>query len=219
MTANMINGVIRLHGRQYKTVALRVQEFRLSHPISEGWAISTNLVHCNADNVLFRAVITDPQGREIAVGYAEEQRTSKGINATSALENFETSAIGRALAAAGFAGTEYASADELVSALNQQKQLDGGASSARGNDRNHHPSWVREHKQYTAELKARSLTYEQVANFCEGRSWGRPASWTTEERARFLDDLDRGSFKDLYIPSEDNEPVFVPDEAEDRNVA
>jgi len=225
MAASMNNGIIRLHGRQYKTVALRVQEFRISHPISEGWAIVTNLVHCNADTVLFRASITDPNGREIAVGYAEEKRTAKGINATSALENCETSAIGRALAAAGFGGTEYASADELVNALNQQRHLNsggGGSSSAaptRRNDRNHHPSWTRDHKRYVAELKARSLTYEKVANFCEARSWGRPASWTTEERARFLEDLDKGTFKDLYVPSADQEPVFVPDADADLSVA
>ncbi len=41
---------------------------------------------------------------------------------TSALENAETSAIGRALAACGFAGTEYASADEVANAISQQKE-------------------------------------------------------------------------------------------------
>lgn len=219
MGASMNNGIIRLHGRQYKTVALRVQEFRLAHPIADGWAIVTKLVHCDADTVLFKAAITDPQGREIAVGYAEEKRTAKGINATSALENCETSAIGRALAAAGFAGTEYASADELVNALNQQRQLAGQSGAKRRNERNHHPSWTRDHKRYTAELKARTLTYEQVATFCEARNWGRPASWTFEERARFLEDLDKGTFKELYSPSEDSEPVFVPDEDADLNVA
>ena len=39
---------------------------------------------------------------------------------TSALENAETSAIGRALAALGLAGTEYASADEVANAITQQ---------------------------------------------------------------------------------------------------
>lgn len=221
MTASMNNGIIRLHGRQYKTVALRVQEFRLAHPIADGWAITTRLEHCSADTVLFRAAISDPQGREIAVGYAEEKRTAKGINATSALENCETSAIGRALAAAGYAGTEYASADELVNALNQQNKLNQSPSPspARRNDRNHHPSWTRDHKRYIAELKARSLTYEQVANFCEANSWGRPASWGSDERTRFLEDLDKGTFKDLYVPSDDQEPVFVPDEDADLNVA
>ncbi len=191
----VVNGVIHLHGRQYKTVSLRVHEFREQHPIDEGWAITTKLVHCDAETVLFRASILDPQGREIAIGFAEEKRTARGINSTSALENCETSAIGRALAAAGYAGTEYASADELVSALNQQQQQ---GAPRRGAERAHHPSWTRDHKRFIAALKARELTYETIAAFCEQRKWGRPASWTTEERSRFLDDLDNNAFKDLY---------------------
>ena len=43
------------------------------------------------------------------------------INATSALENAETSAIGRRLSALGFGGTEYASADEVANAIQQQQ--------------------------------------------------------------------------------------------------
>ena len=42
------------------------------------------------------------------------------INKTSALENAETSAVGRALAFLGFAGTEIASADEVANAIKQQ---------------------------------------------------------------------------------------------------
>jgi hypothetical protein len=56
----------------------------------------------------------------IATGYAEESRTSSQINRTSALENAETSAIGRALANFGMAGTEYASADEVAQAISQR---------------------------------------------------------------------------------------------------
>jgi hypothetical protein len=198
-------------------VALRVQEFREKHPISDGWAIRTELKHCDADTVLFRAVIVDPQGREIAIGYAEEKRASKGINATSALENCETSAVGRALAAAGFGGSEYASADELVSALNQQRQMEqGDGAQTRAAERNHHPSWTQDHKRFIAELKGRELSYGDVADFCESRKWGRPASWTTAERNRFLEDLDRGTFRDLYDPdTASGEQVFVPDEGAD----
>ena len=208
---SMANGIIRLHGRQYKTVALRVQEFREKHPLEEGWGLVTKIVHCDAETVLFRASIVDPQGREIAIGFAEEKRTNRGINATSALENCETSALGRALAAGGFGGSEYASADELVNALNQQRG--GGNSGGNGgggdrtmarpaaqNDRSHHPSWTRNHKPFLAELKNRDLQYEAVASYCERRKWGRPASWTTEERNRFLEDLDNSAFKDLYNP-------------------
>jgi hypothetical protein len=198
---SMANGIIQLHGRQYKTVALRVQEFREKHPIDEGWGLVTKIVHVDAETVLFRASIVDPQGREIAIGFAEERRSNRGINATSALENCETSALGRALAAAGFGGSEYASADELVNALNQQRNMgSGGGQRSQPPERSHHPSWTHNHKSFLSELKSRDLQYEAVAAYCEGRKWGRPASWTTEERGRFLEDLDRGAFKDLFDP-------------------
>lgn len=213
---SMANGVVHLHGRQYKTVALRVQEFRAQHPINEGWAISTELIHCNESTVLFKASIQDPQGRAVAVGYAEEKRTARGINSTSALENCETSAIGRALAAAGYAGTEYASADELVNALNQQRRTETAANTASPADRNHHPSWTRDHKRFYAELKDRNLEYRDIAEFCDQKGWGQPASWPTRDRSIFLKDLDSGKFKDLYDPAiADDEPVVVLDEGVD----
>ena len=52
-----------------------------------------------------------------------EEIGSSQINTTSALENCETSAIGRALASAGYHGTEFCSANELENALNQQSNL------------------------------------------------------------------------------------------------
>ena len=53
---------------------------------------------------------------------ALEEFGSSFINRTSALENAETSALGRALAAFGLHGTEFASADELINAkMNQNK--------------------------------------------------------------------------------------------------
>ena len=55
-----------------------------------------------------------------SVGTAEEFRNSSFINKTSALENCSSSALGRCLAAFGLSGSEYASAEELVNALNNQ---------------------------------------------------------------------------------------------------
>jgi hypothetical protein len=42
-----------------------------------------------------------------AVDYAEEIRTDRGVNSTSRIENGSTSAQGRALAAAGYAPTDW----------------------------------------------------------------------------------------------------------------
>lgn len=107
------NGVINIKGKQYKTVALRVQEFRAEFPY---YTIQT-LIVSQADPVIMRAEILDEDGRLIATGHAEEDRGASTINKTSALENCETSAIGRALAAFGLAGSEYASANEVEGAL------------------------------------------------------------------------------------------------------
>jgi len=117
-----VSGIVNIHGKQYKTVALRVSEFREGYKIDDGWGIETQCYAVDAQTVIMRAIITDPQGRVVATGYAEEERSQRGINSTSALENAETSAIGRALAAAGYAGTEYASADEVAQAVSKQAQ-------------------------------------------------------------------------------------------------
>lgn len=117
-----MSGIVNIHGKQYKTVALRVSEFREAYKIDDGWGIETQCYAVDAQTVIMRAIITDPQGRVVATGYAEEERSQRGINSTSALENAETSAIGRALAAAGYAGTEYASADEVAQAVSKQAQ-------------------------------------------------------------------------------------------------
>lgn len=118
-----MSGIVNIHGKQYKTVALRVSEFREGYPIDDGWGIETQCYAVDAQTVIMRAIITDPQGRVVATGYAEEERSQRGINSTSALENCETSAIGRALSAAGYAGDDsYASADEIAQAISKQAQ-------------------------------------------------------------------------------------------------
>ncbi len=111
-----MTGTVKIHGKEYKTVALRIQEFREKYP---GHTILTELVEANDTLVIVKATISW-EGVVIATGYAEEVRTASKINRTSALENAETSAVGRALAFFGLGGSEIASADEVASAINQQ---------------------------------------------------------------------------------------------------
>jgi hypothetical protein len=117
-----MTGTVLIHGKQYKTVACRVSEFRQKYRVEDGWGIKTDLIEHNENVVLMKAVIVNPQGAVIAIGHAEEKRTGR-INMTSAIENCETSAIGRALSVCGFAGSEFASADEVARAIQQQNQI------------------------------------------------------------------------------------------------
>jgi hypothetical protein len=58
-----------------------------------------------------------------ATGYAEETVSSRGVNQTSALENCETSAIGRALANAGYAPKGKRPSREEMSKVVAQKPV------------------------------------------------------------------------------------------------
>jgi hypothetical protein len=99
---NAPTGIINIRGKEYQTVALRVQLFRERHPEH---SLTTEIIGRDADCVVMRAIIADASERIIATGHSEEYRKSSQINKTSALENAETSAIGRALAAFGMGGT------------------------------------------------------------------------------------------------------------------
>lgn len=122
----MTKTTVNIRGKEYETVASRVSRFKAEH--KDDYAIRTILVERDAETVVMRAVIVkvkDGQELVMATGHAEERRASSTINKTSALENCETSAIGRALAAFGMAGTEFASADEVATAIKNQGAQNG----------------------------------------------------------------------------------------------
>lgn len=111
-------GKVMIHGNEYSTVALRIQEFRKAHP---NWEISTEIITADDKKVVMQGRIYTNEGKCIAIAHAEEVRNSNQINKTSCLLNCETSAVGRALAFAGFGGSEFvASAEEVVSALTKE---------------------------------------------------------------------------------------------------
>lgn len=113
-------GTVNIHGKEYKTVAKRVDEFRDLY--KQDYSIETEIVSADELIVVMKASIKTKDGFIIATGHAEEVRTASMINKTSALENCETSAIGRALASFGLAGTEFASANEVQQAIANQAQ-------------------------------------------------------------------------------------------------
>jgi len=123
----MNTGIVNIRGKEYMTVALRVQQFREKHPL---WAIETHVEDRTEEYVVMRCEISNEEGRILATGHAEEFRKSSQINSTSALENAETSCIGRALAALGFGGSEFASANEVQNAVAQQAKPRGNIDKA-----------------------------------------------------------------------------------------
>ena len=123
---------INIHGKEYKTVAERVNEFYTKYAgftrsiVTEILKDENNIVQVKATvRVDNNSLIPLPDSPDayvfslLGTGHAEEDRGKGRINDTSALENAETSAIGRALASIGLGGTEFASADELSNALHQ----------------------------------------------------------------------------------------------------
>ncbi len=116
IVGDMETGYVNIHGKRYETVALRVKRFRETTEYKH-YGIITEIIQRDTVVAVVRCAISDATGRVVSTGHSEEYRTDSGVNSTSALENAETSAIGRALAAFGMGGTEFASADEMTSAL------------------------------------------------------------------------------------------------------
>jgi hypothetical protein len=86
----------------YETVEERLVKYWKDHPDGQ---IHTKLLDSTASRFIVEASIyrTEADTRPWTTGLAEETVQGRGVNATSALENCETSAIGRALANAGYA--------------------------------------------------------------------------------------------------------------------
>ena len=86
----------------YEPVEVRLEKFWKEH---EDGRIETELLEASKDRfiVMARLYRTEADAKCWTTGIAEETVSQRGVNQTSALENCETSAIGRALANAGYA--------------------------------------------------------------------------------------------------------------------
>jgi hypothetical protein len=118
---NKSHGVAQRGGKKYTQVVHRMEAFRTVFGTDMG--VDTQIMVDDGQRVVIKATITDSNGICIGSGMAEEIRGQGNVNKTSALENCETSAIGRALACIGLAGGEYASANEMAAVPRKEEAL------------------------------------------------------------------------------------------------
>ena len=118
---NRTHGVSQRGGKKYTEVFVRVEQFRMA--FGEHMGIDTEILVDDGKRVVVKAIVTH-KGQTIGSGMAEEIRGSSNVNKTSALENCETSAIGRALASLGLHGGSYASANEIAAVSRKEKAME-----------------------------------------------------------------------------------------------
>lgn len=125
----------KISKKEYAEVNQRIKAFRMCYP--DGF-IKTELIKDEDGICMFKAIvgntmhIFDFDGQSqantitekeyiLGTGYAREERDSSYINATSYIENCETSAVGRALGMCGFGiDTAIASYEEMKSVENAE---------------------------------------------------------------------------------------------------
>jgi len=102
----------------YEPVEARLSRFWELH--AEDGRIETELVSHNNGHYIVKAIVFVGD-RQVATGLADEHTEAKGVNSRNALENAETSAIGRALANFNFAPKgKRPSREEMVKANVEQ---------------------------------------------------------------------------------------------------
>jgi len=104
----------------YETVESRLEKWWKDYPDGR---ISTKIEQATDTRYIVSAELykTEADAKAYATGLASESVSDRGVNSTSALENCETSAIGRALANAGYAAKgKRASREEMTKVVRSE---------------------------------------------------------------------------------------------------
>jgi hypothetical protein len=153
--------------QDYETVETRLEKWHDKFPDSR---VETELIEAsNTRFIVFCKLFkTEADPKPCATGLAFETITEKGVNSTSALENCETSAIGRALANAGFAAKgKRASREEMAKVNNAEP--------------NQYEKKLAERRYSAPGTKSAAVEDALRASFAVENKENDPAQWTVSE--------------------------------------
>ena len=174
----------------YEPVASRIYRFWAEHPLG---AIHTELVFDDGHRCVVKAVVHfDSTAEPVATDYAEEVQSDRGVNATSRVENCCTSAIGRALATAGFLPSDWSKKPSREEMAKVQRTSNGPPMES-GTDRRM--------PNVTVTRPVGLASEKQVAfakSFYKKAEKEAPTKWlmslTSPEMSKVIDQLKAGEF-------------------------
>ena len=184
---NRTHGVVQRGGKKYTEVFVRVEAFRKAFGTDLG--IDTEIMHDDGQRVVVKARIMKG-AITVGSGIAEEIRGSSNVNRTSAIENAETSAIGRALASLGLHGGTYASLNEIVAVARKEQAMQQPAQPAPQPQAQPAPEESEGRKRAVAWCQGQWEVLKMIKNLDDLMKWD-------EANTRLLDRLNE-EHPDLY---------------------
>jgi hypothetical protein len=160
----------------YETVEERLVKFWKDHPDGQ---IHTKVLEHTSSRFIVEASIyrTEADLRPWTTGLAEETVQGRGVNATSALENCETSAIGRALANAGYATKGKRASREEMSKVAAQSKVKANIDEVKAKmaeTSQHYVPVAKEDDPWTIKTAAPVTTMEQAVETVKAVLGGTP---------------------------------------------
>jgi len=158
---SVIGLTISIHGKQYAEVATRLAIARRN--LGKDLDLKTSIIYQDEKKVIVQCD-TYIDKEHCSTGVAEEYRTASRINQTSALENAETSAVGRSLAMLGLTNDNIASAEEVSQAIaSQDKALNKALTELdKVSHLGSYKAWISKHSDLFKKIKINNpLAYQK----------------------------------------------------------